>query len=203
MKIARIAVVLCAAVLPLSGTLLAQDYMGESDSASRKSDSPKPEKKAKKMIQDDAVEPGQKTDGDRKNINAYLKVRLKQLEDSHRAQEIFGRRMSKAWDDFWTRCYNSRKDFDVSIARNRLNHMQTLATLDPEYHKQMTSKFEDLQSVQLQSFEKSQKKDLAEFFTQLQNDVKAFQAEQDKWLTSFMTEATQAWLEQKQDSKAQ
>lgn len=199
MNISRIAVVLlCAAVLPLSGGLLAQDSMGGIPGyASRKGEAAKPDKRARKTIQDEAVEPAQKSEGDRKNINAYLKQRLKQLDDSHRAQDVFGKRMGEAWDDFWMRCYNSRKDFDVSVARNRLNHMQTLATLAPEYHKQMTSKFDDLQAVQLQSFEKSQKKELAEFFDQFLSDVKAFQTEQDGWLAGYMTEAAQAWEEQK------
>jgi hypothetical protein len=127
--------------------------------------------------------------GDARSINAYLTARLKQLQDSHRGQEAFGKKSAAAWADFWRQIYNDRKDFDIKMARQRLNHFQILDSLDPADRRQATADFEKTQAGLKRSFEVYQRRKLQEFFDQLATDVRNFSAEQGKWFEQFMVSA--------------
>jgi len=156
----------------------------------------KKERKVKKakVSAEDALPAG----GDSKSINAYLMGRLKELQESHVEQENFGRALNKAWTDFWQQAFSDRKDFDIKMARQRLNHFQTLASVDQDYRRQATSDFEKLQAGLTKSFEASQRKKLEQFVNQLLGEMKSFGLQQDKWLLQFMAESDVAWKAQKQ-----
>lgn len=169
----------------------------EEEAEEEEAPAPKAKKKKDAKMKKGRPEEAAPSGTDTKSINAYLMGRLKELQESHAAQETFGRKFNSAWMDFWQGIFNERKDFDIKMARQRLNHFQTLSSLDAAYRRQATSDFEKLQSGLTRSFENSQRKKLDEFFSGALGDIKTFGSEQDKWLLQFMAESDAAWKAQK------
>lgn len=134
---------------------------------------------------------------DRQAIEAYLQVRLTNLQQSHKSQQEFGARLSTNWETFWTRVFKERKLFEVRIARQRLDLFESLTSIEPSAHASAMADFEKLQASVVRSFEDGQKQRLAEFFTQTMAELKAYSAEQEKARQAAAAEAAEAWRAQK------
>lgn len=150
---------------------------------------PKPSKAKEKDVP--------KAGADKESIEAYLKSRLDLLEQFHKDQESFGRRMGNAWKQFWKQVYEDRKLFEVRLARQRLNLFESLASLDPASHRQTVADFDRLQATQFKSFETELKARMDHYFNQLAADLKDYAAKQEKQRAAFLVEAEEAWKKQR------
>lgn len=138
-----------------------------------------------------------KAGADKQSIEAYLKSRLDTLEEFHKDQDSFGRRMGNAWKQFWKQVYEDRKLFEVRLARQRLNLFESLASLDPAAHRQTVADFDRLQDTQFKSFEGELKARMDHYVNQLTSDLKDFAAKQEKQRAAFLAEAQDAWKKQR------
>lgn len=137
----------------------------------------------------------------RREIDAHLQSRIKQLKGFHKGQMRFGRRMNASWVKFWDKIYNDRKIFDVRMARQRLNLFESLASLDPSAHRGTVSDFERLQANQVKSFEANLKKQMMSYLFQLVVDLKDFTVEEEEKRAYFNRELMESWTSQKAKKK--
>jgi hypothetical protein len=166
-------------------------YMRESATASESEDS------APKKAHSHGGRKSGPAGADKQAIEGYLQGRLNKLQRMYGAQQAQGKRMSAAWDKYWSKLYDDRKRFEVRVARNRLDLFESLGSLNPAAHNSAIADYERLQTNLWRSFEDKQKEDMAQFFAKMLDDLKAFSSDQERARQDFMTEASDAWQAQK------
>ena len=130
-------------------------------------------------------------------VEDYLRDRLSVVQRNWSDQKAFGVKMGERWDKFFAEINDDRKRFEASIARQRLNLFDTMASVGPSYQAQSVSDFERMQNTMLKSFDASQKEKMDEFFGRLMEDVKGYALDQDKKRSEMVTISMEAWKEQK------
>lgn len=131
-------------------------------------------------------------------VEEYLRDRLTVAQKNHHEQKAFGAKVTERWDKFFAELYEDRKRFETSIARQRLNLFETLASVGDAYRSQAVSDFERMQTTMLKSFESSQKQKMDEFFGRLLDDYKQYFVEQDRKRTELVQSSVEAWKDQRE-----
>lgn len=135
-------------------------------------------------------------------VEEFLRDRLTVAQKNHHDQKAFGAKVTERWDKFFAELYEDRKRFETSIARQRLNLFETLASVGDGYRSQAVSDFERMQTTMLKSFEGSQKQKMDEFFGRLLDDYKAYFVEQDRKRTELVQSSVEAWKDQREVTDA-
>lgn len=188
--------ILGLAIMAPEGLFAQPGYMRRGGSYDDSSRSKKRSKKRRRKNDDKVARP--RTAGrDKESIENYLQARLKAIKKVYRAQGNFGRRMKSSWDNFWNKVYEDRKLFEVRLARQRLNLFESLASLDRSSHPAALTDFDKLQNTQTKAFENDLRKKMAQYFSQLNTDLRDYSAKQEKDRQEFVTQANQAWKAQK------
>jgi hypothetical protein len=193
---------LLGVVIAAPANLSAQPgYMRKGYSSTKSSGEQKarPAKKRRRKRKRKDVDHGApaKSGTDKASIESYLQTRLKELKKTNRSQGVFGRRMKIGWDKFWTQVYEDRKQFEIRMAKQRLNLFESLASLDNSFHARTIADFERLQDTQVKSFESNLKAKMADYTTTISNDLRTYGVEQEQARAEFMTAAMEAWSNQK------
>ncbi|MFA6028512.1 MAG: hypothetical protein WC969_01530 [Elusimicrobiota bacterium] len=113
-------------------------------------------------------------------VKAYVENRVVELKRSAAEQDAYGRKLGDDWAAFWAKMNRERRQFELSIARQRLNLFETLATLEPSSYAQTLAKYESYQSQQIFAFDKAQKQALETFFSGMHADLRQFGSDQQK-----------------------
>lgn len=184
------------AVMAPEGLFAQPGYMRRGGSYDDSSRSKKRSRKRRRKNDDKVARP-RTAGGDKESIENYLQARLKAIKKVYRAQGNFGRRMKSSWDNFWNKVYEDRKLFEVRLARQRLNLFESLASLDRSSHPAALTDFDKLQNTQTKAFENDLRKKMAQYFSQLNTDLRDYSAKQEKDRQEFVTQANQAWKVQK------
>lgn len=139
---------------------------------------------------------GKKADG-KSVVEEHLRERLSAVQKNWDDQKMFGSKLTKRWEKFFAEIYEDRKRFETSIARQRLNLFETMASVGPSYQAQGILDFERMQNTMLKSFDASQKEKMDEFFGRLMEDTKGYALEQDKKRSEMVAISMEAWKDQK------
>ncbi|MFA6092564.1 MAG: hypothetical protein WCU88_03775 [Elusimicrobiota bacterium] len=144
-----------------------------------------------------AREPEFRENGEASRMKGYLEARLDELKRVYSEQEAFGRRNSEEWQAFWSKMNKERRLFELRMARQRLNLLESLSSLEPGAHKQTLADFERMQGNQLKSFEEAQKGAYLDFFRGTEKSVHEFGVEQERQRAAFLKEMSASWERQK------
>ncbi len=209
MKINLAALVGLLAALAWPGIASRADAAAADDAAAEE-EAPLPgsrhSRRAKKPAADDGAaaddaeaRPRRKAAPDGKgSVEDTLRERLALAQKNFHEQKVFGEKMAAGWEKFFTELFEDRKRFETSIARQRLNLFETMASVGPGFQSQAVGDFERMQSTMLRSFEASQKKKVDEYFGRMIEDLKAYGMEQTRKSTELVTAAMDAWKDQKE-----
>ncbi|MBI3298394.1 MAG: hypothetical protein HYZ75_09545 [Elusimicrobia bacterium] len=156
----------------------------EADEEEEPAEDARPRKKAKKLDAKGLVED-------------HLRERLSVVQRNWHDQKAFGVKMGERWEKFFAEINADRKRFEASIARQRLNLFDTMASVGPSYQAQSVADFERMQSTMLKSFEASQKEKMDEFFGRLMEDIKSYSIDQDRKRSELVAVSMDAWKEQR------
>lgn len=155
------------------------------------------------VSEEEAAKPKKrKAVGGKGMVEEYLRERLTVAQKNHHDQKAFGSKVSERWDKFFQELFEDRKRFETSIARQRLNLFETLASVGPGYREQAVSDFERMQGTMLKSFEGSQKQRMDEFFGRLLEDYKGYFIDQDRKRSELVQASMDAWKEQREVTSA-
>lgn len=135
-------------------------------------------------------------------VEEFLRDRLTVAQKNHHDQKAFGSKVSERWDKFFAELFDDRKRFETSIARQRLNLFETLASVGPGYREQAVSDFERMQGTMLKSFESSQKQKMDEFFGRLLDDYRGYFTEQERKRSELVQASIEAWKDQREVTAA-
>lgn len=135
-------------------------------------------------------------------IEDFLRERLTVAQKNHHDQKAFGSKVAGSWDKFFAELFDDRRRFETSIARQRLNLFETLASVGPGYREQAVGDFERMQGTMLKSFESSQKQKMDEFFGRLLDDYRSYFVEQERKRSELVQSSVEAWKEQREVSSA-
>lgn len=137
-------------------------------------------------------------------VKNYLKGRLSQLKRSHTEQEAFGKKFNSDWQDFWKALYDKRRDFEIRMAKQRLNHFEVLSSFSADNKSardRAIANYEVTQNNLIKAFEDEQQESLKKFFSKVDADVKKFGAEQEKQRQEFLNQTLASWDKQKKVGK--
>lgn len=166
----------------------AEDDTVTEDEAPAEEEAPKPKKR--------------KPAGGKGMVEEFLRDRLTVAQKNHHDQKAFGSKVSERWEKFFAELFDDRKRFETSIARQRLNLFETLASVGPGYRDQAVSDFERMQGTMLKSFEGSQKQKMDEFFGRVLDDYKQYFLEQDRKRAELVASSVEAWRDQREVTSA-
>ncbi|HAH06109.1 MAG TPA: hypothetical protein DCM05_06210 [Elusimicrobia bacterium] len=134
-------------------------------------------------------------------VKNYLKGRLSQLKRNHIEQEAFGKKFNSDWQEFWKGLYDKRRDFEIRIAKQRLNHFELLSSLSPSAHSTAIRDYEQQQNNLIKAFEQEQQDALKKFFVGVDANIKKFSADQEKQRQEFLNQTLASWDKQKKVGK--
>lgn len=135
-------------------------------------------------------------------VEEFLRDRLTVAQKNHHDQKAFGSKVAERWDKFFAELFDDRKRFETSIARQRLNLFETLASVGPGYREQAVGDFERMQSTMLKSFESSQKQKMDDFFGRLLDDYRSYFVEQERKRSELVQSSVEAWKDQREVTAA-
>lgn len=164
------------------------------DEKEEKPKAEKPKRPARRKVKNGEPVP---SGTDKASIEAYLQSRLKELKGTHKDRGVFGGKMKVGWDKFWDQLHEDRKQFEINMARQRLNLFDTLSSLDPTKHAATIRHFEQLQDTQIKGFEDDVKGRMDGYFKQLGADLREFALKQEKERMEFQSQAEAAWRAQR------
>ncbi|MBI4386577.1 MAG: hypothetical protein HY551_04285 [Elusimicrobia bacterium] len=130
-------------------------------------------------------------------LEEFLRKRQAQLERDHKARMDFMARETELWTGFWSKVFEERSLFEVRIARQRLDTLESLASLDGKDRESALSDFEKLQVTQIKSFEDKQQRKMQEFFAQRQSRLKDFEMETEQGRAALANDAYAQWQAQR------
>lgn len=201
---------LCAASAPAQGYI--HDGGGRTSASSDEDAAPKapaperkkaPERRSRrhrrvKAAKTDEAPPPRRVSGDPKTAIAdYLRERLTLADKSHGEDLAFGATVDERWKKFFDGLSEDRKSFETSMARQRLNLVETLSAVGPDYRARTIKDFEQMQSTMLKSFEASQQEKTDQFFGRLLEDVKAYQTAKERGRSELLDASLSAWKDEK------
>lgn len=130
-------------------------------------------------------------------LEEYLRKRQAQLERDHKARMDFMARETELWTGFWNKVFEERSLFEVRIARQRLDTLESLASLDGKDRESALSDFEKLQFTQIKSFEDKQQRKTQGFFAERQARWKDFEIEAEQGRAACANDAYTQWQSQR------
>jgi hypothetical protein len=142
---------------------------------------------------DEAPKAGPKESGNVGKMKSYLNNRLNQYKHLYEEQRTFGKKMNSDWQEFWKKIFDERNIFEVRMAKQRLNVLDSLGSLSQAAHSQTISDFERLESNQIKSFETSQKDAISSFVNKFESDLKMFFADQERQRSEFVSMSLSSW----------
>jgi hypothetical protein len=130
-------------------------------------------------------------------LEAYLKQRRQAILAAHKARMDFIAAEADIWNKFWVRVRDERNQFELRIARQRLDFFESLGSLEASSYALSLGDFEKLQGNMLKSFEAGQKAKLNAFFAEREARWKEFALNQERDRAEFAAQGDEAWQSQK------
>lgn len=161
-----------------------------------------PKNKTAAPPEEEAVAAAGVSPADRNRFARYLKSRLDKIQKFHQARMDFHARETEAWNSFWNKVRDERRQFEIRMARQTLGLFDSLASLDPKDHAITIADFDRMQGNVIKNFENSQREKLQGFFMMHEGRWRDFAAQQERERVEFMAEALSGWNEQKAYLKA-